>query len=93
MFNRCRIALVLTLFPLYAITRSPSVFRRNKIKMNKVNLFFGDFSEVKTILKRNVSDGLILFPLYAITRSPSVFKRNNIKMNKVNLFFGDFSEV
>ena len=58
MFNRCRIALVLTLFPLYAITRSPSVFRRNKIKMNKVNLFFGDFSEVKTILKRNVSDGL-----------------------------------
>ena len=37
MFNRCKIALVLTLFPLYA-TRSPSVFRRNKIDISKVDL-------------------------------------------------------
>ena len=38
MFNRCKIALVLTLFPLYATTRSPSVFRRNKIDISKVDL-------------------------------------------------------
>ena len=58
MFNRRKIAIVLTLFPLYAITRSPSVFRRNEIKMDKVNLLFGAFSEVKKILELDVSDGI-----------------------------------
>ena len=59
MFSRRKIALVLTLFPLYAITRSPPVFRRNKIKLNNVDLILH-----QTFKRWNLTGLLIYSSLY-----------------------------